>query len=213
MTKETYEICAALINRYESERRAKHSFGVYGEACRICGMAGIDGTERDDIEVAALLHDIAHDLPLSEQFKIMDRAGVGYDDLKDYPTVVHQRAGAVLAKREFPLLSDESYGMIECHTTGKAGMTVGERIVCLSDFTEPGREYTGCRAVREYFYSEAEKISDTEQLYKAIGEALREEFGLTLDHLAKKGYPVHPATASAFDLLCSEYGRRVIYLK
>ena len=213
MTKEIFEACLAFVKEYESETRAKHSLGVYQEACRICDMAGVVGNGRDDIVIAALLHDAAHDLPLEEQYAIMEKAGVGYADLICYPSVVHQRAGAVLAKRELPFFSDVSYGIIECHTTGKADMTIGEKIVCLCDFIEPGREYAGCRAVREYFCSKTDKISDTEQIYRAIGEALREEFGMTLEHLEKKGVPVHPATASVYRALCSEYGQRVIFLK
>ena len=213
MTDEFYEKCTALVYRFERAQRAKHSFGVYKEACGICDLAGIGGRERDDIAAAALLHDLAHDMPLEKQYEIMDAAGVDYGDIKAYPTVVHQRAGAVLAKRELPLLSDESCRIIECHTTGKVGMTTGEKIVCLGDFIEPGREYAGCRAVREYFYSKAEKITDTEQLDRVIGESLREEFGITLDHLKKKGYPIHPTTVAVYGILCSEYGKRVIFLK
>ena len=204
MTEKIYEKCVGLVRRYEKERRAAHSFGVYNEACGICDMMKISGKERDDIAVAALLHDIAHDIPVKDQYAIMDGAGVGYGDLADYPTVVHQRAGAVLAKRELPELSDESYSIIECHTTGKIGMTRGEKIVCLCDYIEPGREYGECRAVREYFYSKAEKISDTEQIGKAVDAALKMAFGMTLDHLKEKGVAVHPVTAEVYGSLCSE---------
>lgn len=200
----TYKRCLDLLKKYESDRRAAHSLGVYNEACRLCDMMGIMGKERDDVETAAILHDIAHDLPLEEQFKIMDAAGVDYEDIKDYPPVVHQRAGAVLARMEFPELSSESFGIIECHTTGRIGMTTGEKIVCLCDYTEPGREHDGCRAVREYFYTKAEKITDTEQYAAVLDGALKKAFGMTLDHLKAKGYPVHPVTAEVYKLLRSE---------
>ncbi len=204
MTKETFEKCSALVGKYESRQRARHSFGVYEEACRVCDMMKITGKERDDIATAAILHDIAHDLPTGDQLEIMDREKIPYGDIVNYPTVIHARAGAALAKREFPGLSDESRSMIECHTTGRKGMTVGEKIVCLCDFTEPGREYAGCRAVREYFYSKAEKITGTEQYVKLIDSSLKMAFGMTLGHLKKKGYPIHPVTAEVYDDLCSE---------
>ena len=204
MTKETYKKCIKIAEKYESERRLRHSVGVYEEAGRICDLLKIRGREREDVLTAALLHDVAHDIPSEKQFEIMDRCGVSYDDLRGYPTVLHQRTGAVLAKEELPELSDESSKMIECHTTGKTDMTLGEKIVCLCDFIEPGRENGGCRAVREYFLTESEKISDTEQYEKLIDRALKKAFGMTLEYLKAKGYPIHPVTAEVYSLLCSE---------
>lgn len=141
------------IKGHLSKKRYDHSTGVASTAEDIGERLGLPESDISDLIRAGLCHDVSKELTAAAQLDLLEEAGVDVDlDYIKAPVTLHQLSGAVLAKKLFGV-SDRIAGMIKYHCTGAPGMSLCEKIVFLSDFIEPGREYEACRAMREEFYS------------------------------------------------------------
>lgn len=166
---------------YLSRRRIPHVLGVEQEAVRLAQRYGADVSKA---RVAALLHDCTKKLKHHEQLALCRQYGIVPDDVEQRePQLLHARTGAALAEDVFGV-DEEIYGAIRFHTTGRAGMTVLEKIIYLADSTEPGRDFPG-----------------VDELRRVCGEDLDSGMLLALEMTAKKieeaGSVVHRATVEA----------------
>jgi HD superfamily phosphohydrolase YqeK len=136
-----------------TERRFRHTEGVAAEAAAIAGIYTPELATK--ITAAAWLHDITKEYSYEKQLKICHDFGIILkDDEKNLPAVLHAITAAALIPAEFPEYADPVIiSAVRWHTTGRAGMTLPEKILCLADFIEPGREYAGCRKAWQDFWS------------------------------------------------------------
>lgn len=167
-----------------SEKRYKHSLGVADTAENIGEALGLPESTLSKLIRAGLCHDVSKELPVAEQLALLDEKPD--EDYIKVPLTLHQISGAALAKKLFSI-DKETENMIKYHCTGSPGMSLCDKIVFLSDFIEPGREYEACRRLRKEFYS------------KEITEAHINETFITcckrqLDHIEEKGGAVHHLT-------------------
>ena len=133
--------------------RLAHTLGVEEMAVRI---GEIYCPERLNIlRAAALLHDITKELSPMAQRKILSNHGIAMsEDLEKSPPTQH----AITAALEIPLrypefANDEVISAVRNHTTGRAGMSLCEKIIYLSDYIDFTRTYSDCKALRELFWS------------------------------------------------------------
>ena len=126
----------AIKNRLPAGRFL-HTLGVEETAQNLANKYGMD-TER--VRIAALLHDIAKPLGTEEILRICQEGGdpVGEEELAS-EKVLHAKAGAVLARRDFHITDEEILSAIRFHTTGRPEMTLLEKIIFIADYIEPGR--------------------------------------------------------------------------
>lgn len=72
----------------------------------------------------------------------------GFVPPKDVPeSVMHQYTGAYLAEHEFGVTDEDILNAIRYHTSGRAGMSELEKLICFSDMLEEGATTTawsGC---------------------------------------------------------------------
>ncbi len=189
------------LGQYISGHRLQHSLSVEECADRICAVQGIGGQMRMKIRIGALLHDIAkaHD---GDQLSLSQRLGANptAEDIKA-PATLHALNGAYLARRDFiNTVDDEIFGMIRYHCTGKANMTVGEKIVFLADYIEPGRDNAACVRVRNtYFDNNNEK-----NLQYRLDTAVFLAYDLTVGYLESKGGFIHTDTLLGRDCIKAE---------
>ena len=73
---------------------------------------------------------------------------------------------------------------IEFHTTGRANMTLLEKIIYVADYMEPNRAFSGVEALRELAFTD-------------IDAALKLGLEMTLEHLNEQGAEVSPASQNA----------------
>ena len=129
-----------LIRELESELaygRFVHTLGVSGTAA---ALAMCYGEELDKAELAGLLHDCAKCMNLSKMLKICEKAGVELSDLeKKSGSLLHSKAGAVLARDKYGVNDEDVLNAIRYHTTGRPGMRHLEQIVFIADYIEPRR--------------------------------------------------------------------------
>jgi HD superfamily phosphohydrolase YqeK len=158
--------------------------------------------------VAGLLHDLTkkysekEHLALAKEFDIELSA----DDL-DTGSTLHQITGALLAERLYPALCDGVVlSAIACHTTGKPGMSLSDKILFLSDYIEPLRTHKECKKARKrfrkgcrpmFFSKETTPEATLSSLNREVTDCLQE----TIRHIEKKGGNVNTRTREALEFM------------
>ena len=125
------------------------------------------------------------------QLTLCDAYGKLLDDFsKRYPRTLHALTGSMVAQRIFGE-NPSVVSAIESHTTGKANMTLLEKIIYVADYMEPNRDFPGVEKLRELAFTD-------------LDGALKLGLEMTLEHLKAQGAEVSPASRSALDWLNQE---------
>ncbi len=128
------------------ESRVNHVLGCADTARQLAKKYGAD-------EVAAyragLLHDVTKAIDGEDQLLLVDKYGILISDFeRTHPKLLHAKTGAYVAKYVFGE-SEEIQRAIFWHTTGKADMSLLEKVLYLADYMEPTRDFPGVEALRE----------------------------------------------------------------
>ena len=170
------------------ERRWTHTEGVMETAVRLAKRYGADP---EKAELAAILHDVAKYWAIGDQKQALIESGEAGDLLEYDPALWHAPVGAYVAKRDYGVDDPEVLDAIRWHTSGRVGMTTLDKVVCLADYMEPGRDFPGVDRIRE----EAER---------SLERALLLGFDSTISFLLAKGRPIYPLTVMARNDLIRE---------
>jgi putative HD superfamily hydrolase of NAD metabolism len=128
------------------ERRWAHTAGVMETAVSLAERYGADPAKA---ELAAILHDVAKYWKIEDQKRELIESGEAGDLLEYDPQLWHAHVGAYVARRDYGIEDPEVLDAIRWHTSGRIGMTTLEKVVCLADYMEPGREFPGVDRIRE----------------------------------------------------------------
>jgi len=182
---------AALQSRVTGERLA-HTYRVLETARRLGRIHGADETR---VAVAALLHDYAKPLPPAELLREAFRLGLNPDPVeRAAPHLLHGPVAARQLQEQGLVTDPEVLQAIASHTTGRAGMSLLEKIVFLADYVEPGRKFPGVEAIR----AEAERDLD---------RALLHALDNSLVYLVERGWLIHPASVETRNWLLQQIGQ------
>ncbi len=133
------------------KKRVNHVLGCAETAVKLARRWG--GDERTALR-AGLLHDITKAIDGEDQLLLVDKYGILISDFeRNYPKVLHAKTGAAVARHVFHEC-DEVVSAIYWHTTGRADMSLMEKIVYLADYIEPNRGFDGVEALRETAYQD-----------------------------------------------------------
>lgn len=168
----------AAVKEQMPERRWLHTLGVMETSVILAKRFGGDPVKAD---LAAILHDYCKYWPVQEQAKIIRDHGLPQDLLGYDKELWHSHAGAVIAETKFGIQDEEILDAIRYHTSGREQMTLLDKIVCLADYMEPGREFPGVESIRQLAESSLEK-------------ALVAGFDSTIRFLIEKGKRIYPLT-------------------
>jgi len=185
-----------------SGKRLAHTKAVAEECDALAKLFSLGDTDTLKLHIAALLHDCTKEFKGADQVKLCEKYGIPYthDDL-DSPKVFHSRTGAAEAKEKFGA-DDEICLLISSHTTGRAGMSLCEKLLYLADYIEPTRTFSDCVELRKLFYG-AVKASK-KPLDDILNETLTVSFDMTIRCLLCDGETIHPATIEARNSLIRE---------
>ncbi|HZG76544.1 MAG TPA: bis(5'-nucleosyl)-tetraphosphatase (symmetrical) YqeK [Paenibacillus sp.] len=169
-----------LVEREMPAKRWRHTLGVVDAAVALAERFGGDA---EKARIAAVLHDVAKYWPVERQREaiVLDGDAAGLDTLLYDKELWHSHAGALVARRDFGVTDAETLNAIRYHTSGRPGMTLLEKIVCLADYIEPGRDFPGVDRLRE--------LSE-----RSLEEALIAGFDGTLRFLIEQGKRIYPVT-------------------
>lgn len=165
------------------EKRFHHSMQVMETAQRLAGRYGGDRTK---IRLAALLHDCSRYMTGEEMILFLQARSADMDPISKEAAVnlLHARVSMYLAMEEYQINDPDILSAIDCHTLGKYCMSLTDKIIFISDYIEPGRDFTGVDRLRELAESD---------LDMAIVEAVNS----TLIHLLNENRLIHPMLLDA----------------
>ena len=120
-----------------SEKRYLHSVSTMKKAKELASEY-----KQDEMKVmlTALAHDIAKEMTDEEYFEYAQKHNIEIEEFDKISTsALHGIIGAHITKEKYGF-TIEMQNAISCHTTGKANMTILDKIIYLSDKTEDRRE-------------------------------------------------------------------------
>jgi nicotinate-nucleotide adenylyltransferase len=151
------------------------------------------------LSVAALLHDITKEQKIENQILLCKRFAIPVsDEDRLSPKTFHAKTGACFAREEFPSLTDDTvFGCIRWHTTGRAAMTLPEKLLYLADYIENTRDFPDCIELRRYFYSGI----DTSDKFNFLDKTLVLSFDMTIRNLLDEGGIINTDTVNSRNYL------------
>lgn len=159
------------------EKRLKHTADVVICALKRARELGLD-TEK--VRLSATLHDIAKyiDHATEKEFVLPEKVP---------NPVIHAYLGAFIAEKYLGINDSEIIDAIRYHTSGRAKMSLLEKLIFVADMVEEGRSYEGVEKLRALYES-----GDFENCFI---ECLKEEFV----HLLNKKQYIYVKTIEAFN--------------
>lgn len=178
-----------LARPWYKESRIPHVLGCRETAVELARRWGADVPEA---ERAAILHDITKKLPMEEQLHICEKRGTIIPNFRpEYEAMLHAFSGADAAALEFGV-SAAVESAIRWHTTGRADMSLLEKIIWLADYIEPNRRTPGVDEVRM-------------EAFRDLDKALEMALEHSLQYMEQMGFAPHPATREALAFLKGDH--------
>ncbi|QSX08203.1 bis(5'-nucleosyl)-tetraphosphatase (symmetrical) YqeK [Alkalibacter rhizosphaerae] len=186
-----YDTLAAAVKKRISKKRFAHSLGVMEVAVQLAKRYGCDV---EKTRIAAICHDCAKNESREQLLQKADQYGMILDDVVYYETqLMHGPVGSLIARHELGVEDEEILAAIAHHTTGIKEMSLLDKIIYLSDFVEPGRNYPGVEILRELAFVDLDRA-----LIQAFDNTIR--YVLSLDSV------LHPNTIEARNQLIMRIG-------
>ena len=165
--------------------RVNHVLGCRDTAVELAKRWGAD---EGDAARAGILHDVTKALDGPLQLTLCAEYGTILTDFgKKYPKTLHALTGALVAERIFGE-NQAVVNAIRHHTTGKADMSLLEKIIYVADYMEPNRDFPGVEELRRLAFTD-------------IDAALKLGLEMTLEHLKRQGAEVSPESRDALAYL------------
>lgn len=193
----TCEQAKKMVKSTLSEKRYKHTANVKKMAVRLAKRYGADP---EKAALAALLHDSAKELPKAELLQIFkDNAIIAKNAAARPAPVWHGIAAAILCQTRWGVTDPDILSAVWCHTTGKAGMGLLDKILYMADMTSAERDYPGVDELR------AEQMQD-------LDLALAHALARSIAFVKEKGDPLDPETVAALEDARSALEHRGVHL-
>ena len=185
------------ISSSMSPKRFRHTAEVEKMAARLGKLYAPD--KIDVLRAAALLHDITKEYSAEKQIQICDTFGINLSkqDILT-PKTFHAKTAAAMIPVLYPDFADEEVlSAVRWHTTGRAGMTVLEKLVYLADYIDESRTFPDCVALRSLFWDADPQNMSEDERAAHLDRVLIRSYDMTLTSLIEDGAPVSDDTFSA----------------
>ena len=161
--------------------RVAHVLGCRDMAVELAKHWGADET---DAARAGLLHDITKAIDGPLQLTLCSEYGTMLSDFsRRYPKTLHALTGSLVADRIFGE-KEAVVNAIRHHTTGKANMSLLEKIIYIADYVEPNRTIAGVDQLRHLAFTD-------------LDAALKMGLQMTVSYLNEQGSEVSPESREA----------------
>lgn len=166
------------------KKRVGHVKGCAQTAVKLAELNGADTTTALR---AGLLHDVTKAIDGEDQLLLVDKYDILISDFeRAHPKLLHAKTGAAVAKYVFGE-SEAVEKAIYWHTTGKADMSLMEKIIYLADYMEPTRDFPGVEELRETAFRDLDR-GLLMGFDLCIAELIREKKTLCIDSLEARDY-------------------------
>ncbi len=201
------EMLATLREKMKNEmgeKRYNHTLEVEKMAARLGEIYAPD--KLSALRAAALLHDVTKERTVDEHIAICESAGlvVSRAELKS-PKMFHAKTGALVILQKYPqFATDEIVNAVRYHTTGKADMSIMEKIIYLADYIDMSRTFEDCVALRNFFFDfDFDNASEKEKI-EHLNDTLIMSYDLTIRGLLEDGKHINDTTFEARNFLILE---------
>lgn len=173
-----------LIKQRMSEYRYTHCVNVSKEAKHLAKLYGCD---EEKAVIAGILHDITKEIPKEEQLQIIKDDGIILDNIqKNAPKLWHGISGSIYIRKNLGICDEDILNAVRYHTTGRANMSLLEKIIFVADFTSEERTYNGVATMRK-------------KSKKSLEEAMLYGYKFTFSDLAKREMAIHPDEIACYN--------------
>ncbi len=132
-----YEEIKADVEKVLSEKRFTHSVGVAKKAVELAKIYGVD---EDIAKKTAIAHDVAKEITKEEKLNYAKEHNIEVDEIESAkPSLLHGKIGADIAAKKYGF-SEDMQNAIKFHTTGRANMSILEKIIYVADKIEENRK-------------------------------------------------------------------------
>lgn len=179
------EFKALLKNRLKEDRYV-HSLGV---AIAAKELAARYGANEDEAYVAGLLHDVTKNEDTENQLQMLKNDDIILSQIElSNKKLWHAMSGEVYLRKELSIENEDMLMAVRYHTTGRAGMSLLEKIVYIADYISAERDYPDVEVMRTL---------SKESLEKAALYSLK----YTLNKLSKCELVIHPDSLAFYNEL------------
>lgn len=180
----TDEKIITLIKSRLDEYRFKHSLNVAESARELALRYGGDA---EKAYTAGLLHDVMKNASQEEQLGVLSEAGIELMPVERANRKLwHAMSGAAYVKFVMGINDRDIIKAVRYHTTGRAEMTLLEKIVYLADYISAERNYNGVDEMREL-------------CKKDMDSAIEFALAFGIPDLVSKGQVIHPDSIDLYN--------------
>lgn len=158
------------------------------------------------LRAAALLHDITKEKTTQEQVALCGELGLSVSD-EDLlaPKIFHAKTAAALIPRDYPAFAHPTVvDAVRWHTTGRANMSLSEKLLYLADYIDESRTFENCVRLRKFFWDAHPEDMDLEGRLALLRDTMILSYRLTIEDLIAEGLPVAIDTIEARNRLLLE---------
>lgn len=181
-----WETYGSLLQEKLSKKRYHHSLAVMERAVFLAERFGADV---EKARLAGLLHDVMKDTESETLLHFIEDSGIlfTYAD-RAAPQLWHAMGAFVYLRDELGYDDPDLLNAVRYHTTGRAGMSLLEKVIYLADLTSADRNYPD--AVK------TGKIVDRD-----LDQGLLYSMKFLICDLASHGRLLHPDTLACYEEL------------
>ncbi len=178
-----YEKLYDIVKNALSEKRFRHSEGVVKRALEYAEIYDVD---KETVKCVAIAHDIAKELPENDVKTFIERYSIDLDEIeKNNKNLIHAKVGAYICKNKFNF-TDDMANSVMYHTTGRANMSLLEKVIYLADATDENRGYEDIN-----YYVDLVK--------KNIDDAMVQVSKWVIGHLLENEMIIHPDSIECYN--------------
>ncbi|MGN1413635.1 MAG: bis(5'-nucleosyl)-tetraphosphatase (symmetrical) YqeK [Anaerovoracaceae bacterium] len=153
-TSSTYDSLKETIETYieknATEKRKIHTEGVRQTAIKLAEKYDDSNEElRQKAELSALFHDMYRGVSTDILNYYVKHLGLDEKRYRNNANLAHGKIAAAVMEREYGITDDDMLNAVSFHTTGRAGMSLLEKIIYIADAIEPNRSYPGVEELRK----------------------------------------------------------------
>lgn len=187
----TDEKIIELIKSRLKEKRFEHSLNVADSARELALKYGADP---EKAYTAGLLHDVMKNASEQEQMAVLLDSGIELTPVElANKKLWHAVAGAAYVRNVMGIDDREIILAVRYHTTGRADMTLLEKIVYLADYISAERDFNGVETMRKMCSTSMES-----------GMEFALVFGIP--DLVSKGKVIHPDSIDLYNEIIMKKG-------
>lgn len=174
----------AVIKQKLDEYRYHHSLCVADSARALAKKYGADA---EKAYTAGLLHDVTKNASKEEHASLCKKYNLELTPLEaTSPKLWHAMTGALFVEYELGVSDEEIITAVRYHTTGRANMSLLEKVIFTADFISADRSYSGVEEMRVFAQNSLE-------------QAMLEGLKFTIKELMDANRAIHPDTLSAYN--------------